>query len=40
MFFRSEDHVAMQDMHIMPCLFPEALKSRCGKLPHGGLSGK
>jgi branched-chain amino acid transport system substrate-binding protein len=62
-FFRPEDHVAIQDMYIVkilnvtdkdfkffetvktnrpepPCLLPEALKARCGKLPYGSLSGK
>jgi len=23
-----------------PCLLPEAMKDRCGKLPYGNLSGK
>jgi len=62
-YFRPEDHVAIQDMYIVkilnvtdkefkffetvktnrpepPCLLPENLKARCGKLPYGTLSGK
>jgi len=62
-YFRPEDHVAIQDMYIVkilnvtdkdfkffetvktnrpepPCLLPESLKARCGKLPFGSLSAK